>query len=307
MSDRSSGALAGIRVIDLTRVLGGPYCTQILGDHGAEVIKVEPPQGDETRDWGPPFDEARDASYFLGVNRNKRSLGLDLSKPEGHGVLLRLIERADLLIENFKPGAMEKWGLGYRDVLEPRFPRSASRRVRLSADRATPLPPGGPDGLRPGSSRASTPRRQPAWPTGAPTLTEGTRRESRQGPAASAVIAQGGSIVADTASGQARRRFLKLAAAGMAALPLCGGGLARRARAQERVAEDEELAQQLGYRHDASEVDPDEWPEYQEGHVCANCQLYQGAAGDEWGPCEIFGGELVAAGGWCLSWLEREA
>ena len=75
-----------IRVIDLTRVLGGPYCTQILGDYGAEVIKIEPPQGDETRDWGPPFDEARDASYFIGVNRNKRSLGLDLSKPEGRDV-----------------------------------------------------------------------------------------------------------------------------------------------------------------------------------------------------------------------------
>jgi hypothetical protein len=113
--------------------------------------------------------------------------------------------------------------------------------------------------------------------------------------------------VADTASDQARRRFLKLAAAGMAALPLCGAGLARRARAQEQVAEDDELAQQLGYKHDASEVDPNEWPEYQEGHICANCQLYQGAEGDEWGPCEIFGGELVAAGGWCLSWIEREA
>ena len=78
MAEPPSGALAGIRVIDLTRVLGGPYCTQILGDYGAEVIKVEPPQGDETRDWGPPFDEAHDASYFLGVNRSKRSLGLDL-------------------------------------------------------------------------------------------------------------------------------------------------------------------------------------------------------------------------------------
>ena len=75
------GALCGIRVVDLTRVLGGPYCTQILGDYGAEVIKVEPPQGDEVRDWGPPFDAARDASYYLGVNRNKRSLGLDLAKP----------------------------------------------------------------------------------------------------------------------------------------------------------------------------------------------------------------------------------
>src|SRR3712207_8790385 len=66
---RSPGALAGLKVIDLTRVLGGPYCTMVLSDHGAEVLKLEPPQGDEVRDWGPPFDEAGDASYFIGVNR----------------------------------------------------------------------------------------------------------------------------------------------------------------------------------------------------------------------------------------------
>ena len=118
----SQGALDGIRVVDLTRVLGGPYCTQILGDHGAEIVKVEPPQGDETRDWGPPFNQAEDASYFVGVNRNKRSIGLDLGRLEGREVLLRLLERADVLIENFKPGSMEKWGLGYDDVLRPRFP-----------------------------------------------------------------------------------------------------------------------------------------------------------------------------------------
>lgn len=123
MSDtKQSGALAGIRVVDLTRVLGGPYCTQILADHGAEVIKVEPPQGDETRDWGPPFRDGR-AAYFEGVNRNKRSLGLDVSKPEGKAVLLRLLETADVLIENFKPGSLEKWGLGYEEVLSKRFPR----------------------------------------------------------------------------------------------------------------------------------------------------------------------------------------
>ena len=87
---RSAGALAGIKVIDLTRVLGGPYCTMILSDHGADVIKVEPPQGDETRDWGPPFLDG-DASYFIGVNRNKRALALDLGKPEGRAVLLRLL------------------------------------------------------------------------------------------------------------------------------------------------------------------------------------------------------------------------
>jgi formyl-CoA transferase len=120
-SATTTGALAGLKVIDLTRVLGGPYCTMILADHGAEVIKIEPPQGDETRGWGPPFDAAGDASYFLGVNRNKRALALDLTKPEGRSVLLRLLEGADVLIENYKPGTMERWGLGY-DALGARFP-----------------------------------------------------------------------------------------------------------------------------------------------------------------------------------------
>jgi formyl-CoA transferase len=117
----TSGALAGLKVVDLTRVLGGPYCTMILSDHGADVIKVEPPQGDETRDWGPPFDEAHDASYFLGVNRNKRGMALDLGKPAGRDVLMRLLQDADVLVENFKPGSMEKWGIGYA-TLEPLFP-----------------------------------------------------------------------------------------------------------------------------------------------------------------------------------------
>ncbi len=124
----SAGALAGLKVIDLTRVLGGPYCTMILSDHGAEVIKVEPPQGDETRDWGPPFD-GPDASYFVGINRNKRALALDLARAEGRAVLLRLLEGADVLIENFKPGGMEKWGLGYAEALAPRFPRLIHCRV----------------------------------------------------------------------------------------------------------------------------------------------------------------------------------
>ena len=123
---KSAGALAGLKVIDLTRVLGGPYCTMILSDHGADVIKIEPPQGDEVRDWGPPFveheDGTRDASYFIGVNRNKHSLSLDLGKPEGRKVLLRLLEGADILVENFKPGGMDKWGLGYEADLEPKFP-----------------------------------------------------------------------------------------------------------------------------------------------------------------------------------------
>jgi crotonobetainyl-CoA:carnitine CoA-transferase CaiB-like acyl-CoA transferase len=123
------GALSGLKVIDLTRVLGGPYCTMVLSDHGAEVIKLEPPQGDETREWGPPFDDAGDASYFIGINRNKKSIGLDLSKPAGREVLLRLLEDADVLVENFKPGSMEKWSLGYEDVLSKRFPRLIHCRV----------------------------------------------------------------------------------------------------------------------------------------------------------------------------------
>ena len=122
MSDeKRSGPLAGFRVVDLARVLGGPYCTQILADYGAEVIKIEPPQGDEVRDWGPPFKDGISA-YFAGVNRNKQALSLDLRKPEGREVLLRLLEGADVLIENFKPGSMEKWGIGYEDVLSEAFP-----------------------------------------------------------------------------------------------------------------------------------------------------------------------------------------
>jgi crotonobetainyl-CoA:carnitine CoA-transferase CaiB-like acyl-CoA transferase len=124
---KSPGALAGLKVVDLTRVLGGPYCTMILSDHGADVIKVEPPQGDEVRDWGPPF-HGDDASYFIGINRNKRAIALDIGKPEGQQVLLRLLEGADLLIENFKPGSMEKWGIGY-DELSKKFPRLIHCRI----------------------------------------------------------------------------------------------------------------------------------------------------------------------------------
>jgi crotonobetainyl-CoA:carnitine CoA-transferase CaiB-like acyl-CoA transferase len=124
---QQAGALADIRVIDLSRVLGGPYCTQILGDHGAEVVKVEPPQGDETRGWGPPF-RGETASYFIGVNRNKRGMAIDLTHPAGRELLLRLLEDADVLVENFKPGTLEKWGLGY-EVLAARFPRLVHCRI----------------------------------------------------------------------------------------------------------------------------------------------------------------------------------
>lgn len=113
-------ALSNLKVIDLTRVLGGPYCTQILADHGAEVLKIEPPAGDETRVWGPPFVEDT-ASYFLAVNRNKKGLSLNLKLDGERDFLRKLLHDADVLIENFKPGTMENWGMGY-ETLHKEFP-----------------------------------------------------------------------------------------------------------------------------------------------------------------------------------------
>ncbi len=124
---RPQGALAGIRVLDISRILGGPYCGQILGDHGADVLKVEPPQGDDTRTWGPPFKDGV-ASYYHGLNRNKRSMHLDLGSTQGREALLALVAEADVLIENFKTGTMERWGMGYGE-LSRRFPRLVWCRV----------------------------------------------------------------------------------------------------------------------------------------------------------------------------------
>jgi crotonobetainyl-CoA:carnitine CoA-transferase CaiB-like acyl-CoA transferase len=125
-SQSAFGALAGLRVIDLTRVLGGPYCTQILGDHGAEIIKLEPPAGDETREWSPVTAEG--SAYYNGANRNKRSIGLDLTKPRGREVLMTLLKDADVLIENFKPGTLDKWGIG-NAFLREKFPRLIHARI----------------------------------------------------------------------------------------------------------------------------------------------------------------------------------
>ena len=125
-SQSAFGALAGLRVIDLTRVLGGPYCTQILGDHGAEIIKLEPPAGDETREWAPVTKEG--SAYYNGANRNKRSIGLDLTKPRGREVLMTLLKDADVLIENFKPGTLDKWGIG-NAFLREKFPRLIHARI----------------------------------------------------------------------------------------------------------------------------------------------------------------------------------
>ncbi len=121
------GSLANLKVIDASRVLGGPYAGQVLADHGADVIKIEPPAGDETRGWGPPFlDET--ASYFLGLNRNKRGMALDMSQPAGLELLKRMLEGADVFIENFKTGTLERWGLG-REEIERCFPRLVHCRV----------------------------------------------------------------------------------------------------------------------------------------------------------------------------------
>ena len=119
----TAGALSGVRVIDLTRVLAGPYCTQILGDLGADVIKIERPgAGDDTRKFAPPFvrdAEGRDSSesaYFMVANRNKRSVALDVSRPEGQRIVRRLARGADAVVENFKTGNLARYGLGYDDL-----------------------------------------------------------------------------------------------------------------------------------------------------------------------------------------------
>ena len=122
-SATSQGALAGVRVLDLSRVLAGPLCGMMLGDMGAEVIKVEPPErGDDTRSWGPPFAEGESA-YFLGANRNKRSMTLNMAAPAGREVLAALIEKADVVIDNFKLGTMAKWGFT-DDWFETHAPRA---------------------------------------------------------------------------------------------------------------------------------------------------------------------------------------
>src|ERR1041385_7263242 len=116
---RDVGVLSHIRVLDLSRVLAGPWATQILGDLGAEVIKIEKPgEGDETRHFGPPFlsnpdGSQGDAAYFLSANRNKKSVAIDISKPEGAALVKRLARRANVLVENFKTGTLARYGLDY--------------------------------------------------------------------------------------------------------------------------------------------------------------------------------------------------
>ena len=124
----TTGALQGIRVLDLTRILAGPTCTQILGDLGADIIKIERPgSGDDTRRWGPPWartpegEDTQESAYYLCANRNKRSVTVDMSKPEGVTILKRLLKDCQILTENFKTGGLKKYGLDY-DSLKDEFP-----------------------------------------------------------------------------------------------------------------------------------------------------------------------------------------
>jgi crotonobetainyl-CoA:carnitine CoA-transferase CaiB-like acyl-CoA transferase len=122
-------SLDGIRVLDLSRVLAGPYCTQMLGDLGAEIIKIEKPgSGDDTRYWGPPFlkdskgNDTAESAYYLSINRNKKSVAVDVSKKEGQKIIHDLLKDCDILIENFKAGGLEKYGLSY-EKLKFKYPK----------------------------------------------------------------------------------------------------------------------------------------------------------------------------------------
>jgi formyl-CoA transferase/CoA:oxalate CoA-transferase len=141
----AAGPLAGLRVLELSTVLAGPYCAMVLADLGADVVKVEPPEGDATRGYGPPWvgsGDDRVAAYFLSVNRNKRSLRLDLRQPEGREVVGRLVGRSDVLVENFRPGGLDR--LGFDD---DELRRINPRLVHLAI---TGFGPDGPDAGRPG-------------------------------------------------------------------------------------------------------------------------------------------------------------
>ena len=123
-----TGALSGIRILDLSRILAGPVCTQLLGDYGADVIKIEKPgAGDDTRSWGPPFVkdtngyDTRESTFYLSANRNKRSVAIDITRAEGQALIRKLLAKCDVMIENFRVGALSKYRLGYEE-LRDEFP-----------------------------------------------------------------------------------------------------------------------------------------------------------------------------------------
>ena len=123
-----TGPLAGIRILDLSRILAGPVCTQLLGDYGADVIKIEKPgAGDDTRSWGPPFvkdadgNDTRESTFYLSANRNKRSVAIDITRADGQALIRKLLAKSDVLIENFRVGALSRYRLGYEE-LRDEFP-----------------------------------------------------------------------------------------------------------------------------------------------------------------------------------------
>src|SRR4030065_1555047 len=117
MNSEQHSLLNGVRVLDLSRVLAGPYCTMMVGDLGADIIKIEAPGlGDDTRHWGPPFAQGGESAYFLCVNRNKRSMTLNLKSDQGIQILKDLIRQSDVLVENFRVDTMEKVGLSYETL-----------------------------------------------------------------------------------------------------------------------------------------------------------------------------------------------
>ena len=125
-NDRAKGQppLKGVRVIDLTRIIAGPYCTMVMGDLGAEIIKIEQPKiGDETRAWGPPWVEDTVSAYFVAINRNKKSLTLNFKHPKGIEIFRDLVKYSDVVIENFRPGTLEDLGIGYEALkkINPRL------------------------------------------------------------------------------------------------------------------------------------------------------------------------------------------
>ena len=129
MSEQNPGPLAGVRVLDLTRILAGPTCTQLLGDLGADILKIERPgEGDDTRHWGPPYlkdkngRDSHESGYYLASNRNKRSVAVDIAQPEGQALVRRLLKDCDVLVQNFKAGGLAKYGLDY-ESLKADFPR----------------------------------------------------------------------------------------------------------------------------------------------------------------------------------------
>ncbi len=127
-TDSAQESLTGLRVLDLSRVLAGPLCCQLLGDHGATVTKVEPPAGDDTRRWGPPFVNDGESAYYNAINRNKANVCLDLSTEAGQRVLATLLADSDVVVENFKTGTLARWGFS-DDLLRERYPRLIVGRI----------------------------------------------------------------------------------------------------------------------------------------------------------------------------------